>query len=220
MILTHNIINPVISTKLLLIRVHGTRPPWPWYLSIPLPFPLILVPKVSFYFILYDFDLFFCWLLQLTFSQSLITRMTVYWLFWLSFLFLSSVYFLYVILQISCYKHSICVYWTIYISPFTDLVWTIFNTCFSVNNLVKLAVSIILHLRLTFVVNSRNAMLWDWLNDYCSWFVELGSIVLSITSDQNSTQQFLLCHGAWLNDFNNFLVSFLCVLLHNVDRKK
>ena len=58
-----------------------------------------------------------------------------------------------------------------------------------------------------FVINSLNATFSAWSNDSSIQFVELGSKSLQITSDNNSTQLFMLCHGARFNDFKDFILS-------------
>ena len=131
-------------------------------------------------------------------------------------LFLSSVYFLYLLIRLSCYEDGLFVSWTVYITQFIEPGQTISNNQFNVNNLVKLVVLIILRLHFTELVRNSFSE-WDFsfrLNHSSGWFVELISTVSLTTSDHNSTKRFLLCHGYWFNNFNDFPVSsFMSYLL-------
>ena len=98
---------------------------------------------------------------------------------WLS-LFLSSLHSQYLLVRLSCYKDGLCVPWKICISRFTELVRTIPNSRFSVNDLLKSVLLIVLRLRFreVFVIDSLNTIRSAWSKySYC-WLVELGSTIL------------------------------------------
>ena len=104
--------------------------------------------------------------------------------------FLLKLYFLNVIIRISCDEDGLCVCWRISIIQFTELSQTISNARFSVNNLVNLVVLIVLCLRPNELVciDFLNAIHPAQSKHYSGWFVELGSTSLWITSDHKSTQ--------------------------------
>ena len=76
------------------------------------------------------------------FWRSFVMSMTVYPFF--HYVFSSSVYFLYILLKLSCYDDGICVCWNFSISWYTKLVKIISDAQFSLNNSVNLVVIIVL----------------------------------------------------------------------------
>ena len=107
----------------------------------------------SKYIMLHEFDFFFWWLLRFIFFAITCyedERVTI-----LYFFLLLSVYFQYLIVQLSCYDDVLCVSWTISITQFTELVRKFSNAQFSVNILLKLVILIILRLRFIEVVCNR-----------------------------------------------------------------
>ena len=89
------------------------------------------------------------------------------------------IYYLYVLVQISCYKNVLCLSWLVSINQFTELFWKIYNALFSVKNWwTRLYWPYYIYdIMKLILIDLLNSIHWDLWNNSSGWFTEICSTI-------------------------------------------